>query len=86
MLLLLLFLFLFRDTVTTYTPQNVKSIGCSYGSGNSNTFSADVVVDSQEYSEIKTVTDYSFFGFKDLLSLNLLVSVQMLLMQYNKEI
>ena len=55
---------LFRDTVTTYTPQNVKSIGCSYGSGNSNTFSADVVVDSQEYSEIKTVTDYSFFGFQ----------------------
>ncbi len=53
---------LFRDTVTTYTPQNVKSLGCSYGSGNANTFSADVVVDSQKYSEIKTVTDYTFFG------------------------
>ena len=53
---------LYRDTVTTYTPQNVKSIGCSYGSGNANSFSADVVVDSQLYSEIKTVTDYSFFG------------------------
>ena len=53
---------LYRDTVTTYTPQNVKSIGCSYGSGNANSFSADVVVDSQQYSEIKTVTDYSFFG------------------------
>ena len=53
---------LYRDTVTTYTPQNVKSIGCSYGSGNANTFSADVVVDSQKYSEIKTVTDYTFFG------------------------
>ena len=53
---------LYRDTVTTYTPQNVKSIGCAYGSGNANDFSADVVVDSQKYSEIKTVTDYTFFG------------------------
>ena len=53
---------LFRNTVTTYTPQNVKSIGCSYGSGNSNSFSADVVVDSQEKSEIKAVTNYTFFG------------------------
>ena len=53
---------LFRNTVTTYTPQNVKSIGCSYGSGNSNSFSADVVVDSQEQSEIKAVTNYTFFG------------------------
>ena len=53
---------LFRNTVTTYTPQNVKSIGCSYGSGNANSFSADVVVDSQEYSDIKAVTNYTFFG------------------------
>ena len=53
---------LYRDTVTTYTPQNVKSLGGSYGSGNANSFSADVVVDSQQYSEIKTVTDYTFFG------------------------
>ena len=53
---------LFRNSVTTYTPQNVKSLGCSYGSGNSNNFSADVVVDSQTYSEIKSVTDFTFFG------------------------
>ena len=53
---------LFRNTVTTYTPQNVKSIGGTYGAGNENLFTADVVVDSQEYSEIKTVTDYTFFG------------------------
>jgi len=53
---------LYRDTVTTYTPQNVKSLGCSYGSGNANSFSADVVIDSQKYSEIKTVTNYTFFG------------------------
>ena len=53
---------LYRDTVTTYTPQNVKSLGCSYGSGNANNFSADVAIDSQKYSEIKTVTNYTFFG------------------------
>ena len=53
---------LFRNTVTTYTPQNVKSIGGTYGAGNENVFTADVVVDSQKYSEIKTVTDYTFFG------------------------
>ena len=55
---------LFRNTVTTYTPQNVKSLACSYGSGNANTFSADVVVDSQKYSEIKAVTNYTFIGSK----------------------
>ena len=55
---------LFRDTVTTYTPQNVKSVGCSYGSGNSNQFSADVVVDSQTDAEIKSVTNFTFFGFQ----------------------
>ncbi len=53
---------LFRNSVTTYTPQNVKSIGCSYGSGNANTFSADVVVDSQTDAEIKSVTNFTFFG------------------------
>ena len=53
---------LFSNSVTTYTPQNVKSIGCAYGSGNANNFSADVVVDSQVFSEIKSVTNYTFFG------------------------
>ena len=53
---------LFRNTVTTYTPQNVKSVGCTYGAGNENVFSADVVVDSQKFSEIKSVTDFTFFG------------------------
>ena len=53
---------LFRDTVVTYTPQNVKSIGCRYGSGNANTFSADVLIDDQNLSEIRSVTDFTFFG------------------------
>jgi len=53
---------LFRNSVTTYTPQNVKSIGCYYGSGNSNVFTADLVTDNQTFSEIKSVTDFTFFG------------------------
>ena len=55
---------LVRNAVTTYTPQNVKSIGGSYGSGGSNKFSADLVVDNQSYSNISAVTDYTFFGKK----------------------
>lgn len=55
---------LFRDTVVTYTPQNVKSVGARYGSGNANVFSADVLVDNQDFSEIKSVTDFTFFGFQ----------------------
>ena len=55
---------MFRNTVSTYTPQNVKSIGCSYGSGNANNFSADVVVNSQTDAEIKSVTSFTFFGTK----------------------
>jgi len=55
---------LVRNSVTTYTPQNVKSIGCQYGSGNANIFSADVVVDNQQYSELSSVTSFTFFGSK----------------------
>ncbi len=55
---------LFRNSVTTYTPNNVKSIGSSYGSGGGNKFSGDLVVDNQEYSEISNVTDFTFFGTK----------------------
>jgi len=53
---------LFRNTVTTYNPQNVKSVSCQYGSGNANIFTADVVVDNQEFAEIKSVTEFTFFG------------------------
>jgi hypothetical protein len=60
---------LFKNSVTTYTPQNIKSVGCRYGSGNANTFSADIVIDSQQYSEIKSVTDFTFFGTKGTLFL-----------------
>ena len=55
---------LVRNSVTTYNPQNVKSVGGSYGSGGINKFSADLVVDNQAYSSITAVTDYTFFGKK----------------------
>ena len=53
-----------RNAVTTYTPQNVKSVAAEYGSGNANVFTADVVVDDRSLSEIKSVTDFTFFGSK----------------------
>ena len=53
-----------RDAVTTYRPQNVKSIGSSYGSGGANKFSADVVVDNQTYADLADVTSFTFFGKK----------------------
>ena len=53
-----------RNTVTTYTPQNVKSFGTSYGSGGINTFTADVVVDDRTFASVSDVTDFTFFGSK----------------------
>ena len=55
---------LFRNTVTTYTPQDVKSVGCSFGSGNANTFTADLVIDNKQFANVKNVTDFTFFGGK----------------------
>ncbi len=53
-----------RNTVTTYTPQNVKSFGSSYGSGNVNQFTADSVVDDRDFANVTSVTDFTFFGSK----------------------
>ena len=53
-----------KNTVTTYTPQNVKSLGCSYGSGNANKFTADILVDDRTYADLYNVTDFTFFGKK----------------------
>ncbi len=53
-----------RNTVTTYTPQNVKSFGTSYGSGGINSFTADVVVDDRSFASVSDVTDFTFFGSK----------------------
>ena len=53
---------LFRNSVITYGPQNVKSMSSEYGSGNANKFTADVVVEDQQFADIKSVTEFSFFG------------------------
>jgi len=55
---------LHKNTVITYTPQNVKSLGCSYGSGNANKFTSDIVIDDRSFAEITPVTDFTFFGSK----------------------
>lgn len=53
---------LFRNTVTTYSPQNVKSLYSVFGS--SNIFSADVELNDGNYSETKSVTEFTFTGTK----------------------
>ena len=55
---------LHKNTVITYTPQNVKSLGSAYGSGNENKFTSDIVVDDRSFAEITPVTDFTFFGSK----------------------
>ena len=55
---------LHKNTVITYTPQNVKSLGCGYGSGNENKFTSDIVIDDRSFAEITPVTDFTFFGSK----------------------
>ena len=42
---------LVRNSVTTYTPQNVKSFFCEYGSGNANVFTSDVEVNKERFAE-----------------------------------
>lgn len=55
---------LFKNTVYTYSPQNVKSLDCSYGSGNSNNFTADVEINKDSYIETVQVTEFTFSGIK----------------------
>lgn len=67
---------LFKDTVHTYTPAEVKSFYSEYGSGSqgTNVFTADTVVDDSTYSVFTKVTDSTFSGLKGLnyLSVNAL--------------
>ncbi len=53
---------LVRDSVRTYTAQDVKSFFSQFGSGNANTFTSDVEVNREEYAEIVSVTDFTFDG------------------------
>ncbi len=53
---------LFRNTVTTYGSQSVKSLYSSFGNGSK--FSADIETIDANYSETKAVTEYTFSGTK----------------------
>jgi hypothetical protein len=53
---------LYKNTVLTYTPQNVKYLYCDYGSGNANKFSADVETNKPQFSETKPITTFTFSG------------------------
>ena len=53
-----------RNSVTTFTPSNVKSLGCGYGANNENIFTADIIVDDRQNSSVTAVTDFTFFGKK----------------------
>ena len=53
---------LVRDSVLTYTPQNVKSFFCEFGSGNGNKYTSDIEINREKYAEVKSVTDFTFSG------------------------
>lgn len=52
---------LFKDTVITYTPQNVKSFASTF---NNYKFTADVDFTSTSYSSYTQISDFTFFGSK----------------------
>jgi len=51
-----------RNTVLTYSPQNVKSFYSTYGSGNAYSFTADIDTNKSKYYESKIVADNTFSG------------------------
>ena len=52
---------LHKNTVLTYTPQNIKSFGSNY---NNYKFTSDVDLRSTEYSSYTQISDFTFFGYK----------------------
>lgn len=52
-----------KNTVLNYTPENVKSFYCEYGSGNVNKFSADIETEKNQYCDLLQVANSSFSGF-----------------------
>ena len=57
---------LYRNTVTNYSPQNVKSVQSSFGAGNAYNFTADVESFLGSYITNQTLTDFTFYGKKGL--------------------
>jgi hypothetical protein len=57
---------LYRNTVTNYSPQNVKSVQSTFGAGDAYTFTADVESFLSSYITNQTLTDFTFSGKKGL--------------------
>ena len=53
---------LFRNTVTTYNPSDVKSFGSAFGSLGANKFTADIESNKTEYVNLTPVTEFTFSG------------------------
>jgi len=53
---------LFRNTVYTYSPKNVKSLYSAFGSGSKNKFSADIELERTGYTTTTSITDFTFSG------------------------
>ncbi len=57
---------LFRNSVQTFTPEDVKSFGCTYGSSGSNVFTADLESSKSPFAKLTSVTNFTFTGTKGL--------------------
>ena len=55
---------LFRNSVTTYSPADVKSFGSAFGSLGANKFTADIESNKTEYVNLTSVTEFTFSGKK----------------------
>lgn len=53
---------LYRNSVYTYNPENVKSLHSEFGYGGSSKFTADVETLNANYSTNKILTDFTFSG------------------------
>jgi len=55
---------LYRSTVQSYGPENVKSLHSSFGAGSVYTFTSDVETFDSSYLSTKVLTDFTFSGTK----------------------
>lgn len=55
---------LYRSTVQTYGPENVKSLHSSFGAGSVYTFTSDIETFDSSYLSTKVLTDFTFSGTK----------------------
>lgn len=53
---------LFKNTIVTYTNENVKSLYAEFGDGDSNKFTADVETFVDDFTVNKDVTNFTFSG------------------------